>query len=134
MAREYKPEGKGVALFIVLATIVIVLILATIALNFMSSQATLTQHQVGRIQAYYAALAGMRYAYEQLRSGSQALPARDKSIVFNICSSKGAGCLIVDTDLPRFVSKVEVRIQGEDVAGCNPPSGVPACIKAKAVY
>ena len=60
-------KRKGAVLFIVLGTILIVMILANIILNIMLSQSRLTQHQVSRIQAYYASLAGMNYALEEIR-------------------------------------------------------------------
>jgi len=58
----------------VLATIMIVVILANIVLNIVLSQTRLTHHQVSRIQAYYAGLAGMNYALEQLRTGNWTAP------------------------------------------------------------
>ena len=61
---------KGIALFMVLGTLLVVTILAFIMLNIMLSHSRLTQHQVGRIQAYYAAQAGMNYALEMLRTGA----------------------------------------------------------------
>jgi Tfp pilus assembly protein PilX len=61
---------KGIALFMVLGTLLVVTILAFIMLNIILSHSRLTQHQVGRIQAYYAAQAGMNYALEMLRTGA----------------------------------------------------------------
>jgi len=60
---------KGIALLMVLGTLLVVTILAFIMLNIMLNHSRLTQHQVGRIQAYYAAYAGMNYALEMLRTG-----------------------------------------------------------------
>jgi len=64
-----KISRKGVALFIVLGTIIIVLTFATVILSIIASQARLTHHQVSRIQAYYAGMAGVNYATEMLRLG-----------------------------------------------------------------
>ncbi|MCX5714045.1 MAG: hypothetical protein NT033_04405, partial [Candidatus Omnitrophica bacterium] len=65
-----KCKGRGTALFLVLAVVFVVVALANIILSFMHSQSRLTHHQVSRIQAYYAAQAGMNYALEQLRTGN----------------------------------------------------------------
>lgn len=58
---------KGVALILVLGILLVVAILANIILNSTLSQSSLTNYQVKRMQAYYAAQAGVNYAFEQLR-------------------------------------------------------------------
>jgi Tfp pilus assembly protein PilX len=65
------PENnnKGVVLFVVLGVIIIVTTLSTVILRLMLSQSRLTHHQVSRIQAQYAAKAGMVFALEKLRTG-----------------------------------------------------------------
>ncbi|MDD5347746.1 MAG: hypothetical protein PHT59_03940 [Candidatus Omnitrophica bacterium] len=60
-------NNRGVALYFVLAILLVVVILANIILSFITSQTRLSTHQVKRIQAYYAAQAGVNYALEQLR-------------------------------------------------------------------
>lgn len=60
---------KGILLFMVLGMILIIVILAIVILNIISSQSRFTHHQVSRIQAYYAAQAGMNLAIERLRTG-----------------------------------------------------------------
>jgi Tfp pilus assembly protein PilX len=67
---QFNLKEKGVALLVVLATILVVVILANIALNFMVSQSRLGTHKVNRLQAYYAGLAATNYAHEMLRSGT----------------------------------------------------------------
>ncbi len=69
MTRSY-PDKRGVALFITLAAVAIVIILANVVINIMSTQGRLTHHQVTRIQAYYAAQAGMVYTLEMLKNGT----------------------------------------------------------------
>jgi len=54
----------------VLATIMVVVLLANIMLVIVTSHSRLTQHQLGRIQAYYAGQAAMHYALEMVRLGS----------------------------------------------------------------
>jgi Tfp pilus assembly protein PilX len=123
-------------MYMVLVTLLIVVVLANVVLTIMSSQSRLTHHQVSRIQAYYAALAGVNYAVEMLRSGSDTtnwpMPAADASYSKTLCRS---GCDINDTDLPLSVARVDITVAGKDVSGCNPPtSGIPACISATADY
>lgn len=65
--RKISVNNKAVALLLVLATIVIVAILASVALRLILNQFRLTHHQVSRVRAYYAGLAGMHLALEKLR-------------------------------------------------------------------
>ncbi len=122
----------GVALFIVLATLFIVLILGNVILNIISSQTRLTHHQVSRIQAYYAAQAGINYAFESLRSGSWPPPPAGGSTGYSLCSS---GCDVNEPDLPHSVSNVTIVVADRNAPGCVPPAaGIPVCIKATATY
>ena len=88
-------KQNGVALFMVLGTLLIVVILANIALTIISSQARLTHHQVSRIQAYYAGQAALNIAFEKLRKGEWATDT------YTLCKS---GCSVNDTDIPYPVS------------------------------
>jgi len=63
-------NNKGVAMIMVLGTILVVVVLANVILAIILSQSRLTRHQIGRIQAYYAAMAGINYTLEQLRTGT----------------------------------------------------------------
>jgi Tfp pilus assembly protein PilX len=63
----FKSGKKGIVLFIVLMTVILVIILGNIILGIMFGQNRFTHHKVSRIQAYYASLAGLRYASEMLR-------------------------------------------------------------------
>jgi len=78
---------KGVALFFVLAILLVVSILANIILSFIVSQASLTTHQVKRMQAYYAAQAGVNYAIEKLRLNNSTWNTTVSSASFRICGS-----------------------------------------------
>lgn len=86
-----ESNKRGVVLFIVLATLMIVIVLANVILNIMSSQSRLTHHQVSRIQSYYAAQAGMNLALERLRTGTW------NTGTYSLCKS---GCTVNDTDIP----------------------------------
>ena len=111
---------KGVALYFVLAILLVVVILANIILNFITSQSRLTTHQVKRVQAYYAAQAGVNYALEQLRLNNLfwATP-NATSYTHKICGSaysaanaascNGAGN-ITEATFPPSINYVEITI------------------------
>lgn len=125
---------KGFIIFIVLGVIMVVAVLATVSLRIISNQARLTHHQVGRVQAQYAAKAGMVYALDQLRRGAwvYAPPA-------NSCKNTG-DCPIVDATFPKSVKSVNVIFcpQGSICPGsakpCDPPAGIAFCINTAADY
>lgn len=60
---------KGAILFIVVGIIMVVAVLAAALLRTISNQSRLTHHQVTRIQAQYAAKAGMVLVFDKLRRG-----------------------------------------------------------------
>lgn len=116
---------KGVALYFVLAVLLVVVLLANIVLNFVSSQRRLTTHQVKRVQAYYAAQAGVNYALEQLRLNATWAAAAGGT--YRICggaynSTNPANCTgnnIVEASFPSSVNYVEVVIGPENPAFGN---------------
>ena len=112
-------DKKGVALFFVLAILLVVAILANIILNFISSQSSFTTHQVKRIQAYYAAVAGVNYAREQLRLNNPAWNTTTTTTAnFKICGSAYSaanptlctGDNITETSFPSSISYVRITI------------------------
>lgn len=142
---------KGIILLVVLATVMVAIILANIILSTMSNQSRLTHHQVSRIQAYYASLAGMNLAYDHLRAGDDLatwpMPATQAPNLFYtrfLCQDAAinANCggpnAIIDVNLP--VSLVEVAITVTDRNApapprpCNAPAGSQLCIDATATY
>ncbi|MFH0790443.1 MAG: hypothetical protein V2A64_02320 [Candidatus Omnitrophota bacterium] len=152
-------RNKGIALLMVLTTLLVAAILGAILMNFMASQARLTHHQVSRIQAYYAAFAGMNYAYERLRTGTWAAGTNCTCLPpTNCCGGPPAAnsCCLATLDpnfaaiFPSSVSNVEIYIVqfGTDPGApsglppCqnppSPPTGVPAgidaCIHSRAIY
>ena len=60
-------QEKGMVLYIVLTTLLIVVILSNVLLSLVANQNRLTHHQTSRIQSYYATQAGLVFAFEQLR-------------------------------------------------------------------
>ncbi|MFH1339272.1 MAG: hypothetical protein ABIH40_05475 [Candidatus Omnitrophota bacterium] len=121
---------RGVALILILAVILAVVFVANIALVLISSQSRLTHHQVSRIQAFYAAQAGINYALERIRQGdSEWIPIDDSGANTRdryICREAGppSNCTdpvndVIDDLLPLSVREVNINIgaAGSGVGG-----------------
>ncbi|MFA5411320.1 MAG: hypothetical protein WC321_05630 [Candidatus Omnitrophota bacterium] len=112
---------KGIALFIVLGTLLLIIVLANIILVIMLSHSRLTQHQVSRIQAQYASMAGLNYALEMLRLNNAPWTTAG---TYNICNSNpscntltpSGGCTANEPNLPCSVGFVAVTISGSPSA------------------
>jgi len=124
-------KKKGVVLLIVLGMLLVVTSLATVILSLILSHSRLTYHQTSRIQAYYAAQAGMNYALERLRTGVW-------TFIPNSCYP--TSCLVTDPDFPSSVTQVRVIFCpvgvtcAPTVYGCSPPSGYSFCVNTTATY
>jgi Tfp pilus assembly protein PilX len=92
-----KYARKGVVLFIVLGTLLVVVSLTTVVLSLITSNAKLTNHEISRIRAYYAAFAGMNLARENIRLSTVGWVPAAGSVTRTLCSS---GCDVNDTDIP----------------------------------
>lgn len=110
---------RGVALFFVLAILFMVMMLANLVLNLINSQSRLTNHQVRRIQAYYAAQAGTNYAFEQLRLGNNTwLTNSSSSKSFRICGgnysaanpSLCSGNNLTEPSFPPLINYVNITV------------------------
>ncbi|MCM8783093.1 MAG: hypothetical protein NC909_01665 [Candidatus Omnitrophica bacterium] len=91
---------KAVAMVLVLFIIFSVIVVANILLIFFSSQFQLSHHQVSRIQAYYAGMAGINYALEQLRTGNW-----NSVGIYNLS----------DNEFPWIIRKIEINITNVNV-------------------
>jgi len=122
-----KLNNKGVALFMVLGTMLIVIVLAGIILSIISSQSRLTHHQVSRIQAYYTAQAGMVYAFERLRTGTWRA---------GVDCAAPTGCSLQDDAFPPAIENKTINITlipfGQP--GCETSPGNTDCVKIKTTY
>ena len=133
-------KRKGMLLFIVLATIILVSILCTVILRIMLSQSRLTHHQVSRIQAQYAAKAGMVYALDRLRmglwsAGTDCAAGSPCSMIFQA----GAFLPPVLVSPTNGVSIVIRQPQSTNILNpCYNPAGNPpgdnACVSVTATY
>ncbi|MDD5116479.1 MAG: hypothetical protein PHW98_05385 [Candidatus Omnitrophica bacterium] len=119
---------KGVILFIVIAVIMLVATLSTVILRIMLTQTRLTHHQVSRIQAQYAARAGVNYALDMLRTNNANWPSTGEYT--RIMRRSGAVSPdFNEGNLPASIDRVEITVY-------NPGSGPSNTrrISAKAVY
>ncbi len=126
---KVENNKKGIILFIVLGTILIVTILANVIIGIMLSQSRLTHHQVSRIQAYYAAWGGVNLAYEKMRTG-------DPNWIVGT-THRPADPDWNDSNWPTAVRQdgFVVNIVSAGGPQCTPtPSGVQACIIATVDY
>ena len=103
----FSNHKKGVVLLIVLGTLLVVASLATVMLSLILSHARLTYHQTSRIQAYYATLAGMNLARENLRNGTWTTGS------YTLCKS---GCTVNDSDIPYSVA-INIAALGTSIDG-----------------
>lgn len=107
---------KAIAMMFVLGIIMVVVILANIILSLILSQSRISSHQINRIRAYYAAMAGVHLAHENLRTG---VWASDPNLVKFYCINgrvdSGVICesTVNDTDIPYNV-QIEVRPTATD--------------------
>jgi hypothetical protein len=125
----FNSNKKGVLLFIVLGTIIVVAALSTVILRIILSQSRLTHHQVSRIQSQYAAKAGLNYALDKLRRNDDAnWPATGEYV--RIMRRSGASVPdFNEPNLPGSIDRVEITVYA-------PGSGISGTrkISAKAIY
>jgi Tfp pilus assembly protein PilX len=135
---SYKISRKGVALFMVLATILIVVVLANVVLTIISNHSRLTRHEVGRIQAYYAAQAGLVYTMEQIRNGTW--PFSGAAERYYCFEDSGGTAQCVDAVIPddtidydqavtrssAYKIQIEVCRDSGGPASCLPPPTTPS--------
>lgn len=129
-----KQNKKGVVLLVVMGTVFIVIFLANVVLRIIGSQSRLTHHQVSRIQAYYASMAGVNYALERLRTGTWNA---------NSCPDTSSCKLsVLDSNFsatfPNSVSEVNIVITPPQStnpnAPCYNPPGNTACVDVTTDY
>lgn len=119
---KFQMNSKGIALYLVLTILIIVVIFANIILTLVLNQSQLTQHQVRRIQAYYAAQSGINYALEALRLNDPNWTTTTNSITHIICrditgvAPCTAGNLtpptpnVIEYDFPKSINYVSVTV------------------------
>ncbi|MDD4953719.1 MAG: hypothetical protein PHG40_02295 [Candidatus Omnitrophica bacterium] len=151
MVNINRPRENGVALLLVMTTILLVVLVANIVLGIVSSQSRLTKHKIGKIQGYYASLAGVNLAYASLGAGVWPMPAVAGNYTRLICRDATLpGCggpgVILDPNFPASIQSITIYVRrrgaptlmpGIPVPACNPPSpawGFDACIHSVANY
>ena len=127
-----KSDKKGAILFLVIGVIMMVAILATAVLRIISNQSRLAYHQVSRIQAQYAAKAGVLYALDKLRlrlpADAACWPPAGPFPYTRYMKASGSGCDIIEPDLPALW-QVDITV-GAPGTG---PSGTQK-VSAKTTY
>ena len=109
---------KGVILFIVLGTIIVVATLSTVILRIILSQTRLTHHQVSRIQAQYAAKAGINYALEMLRTNDPDWPSTGEYT--RIMRRSGSSSPdFNEPSLPASIDNVEITVYSPGTGPSN---------------
>lgn len=112
---------RGMALYLVLAVLIITVMVAGMFLNLTLNQNRLTHHTVSRTQAYYAARLGMNYAIEMFNRNDPdwASPA---AFTYTICRGPLGACDKVEPDLPSTINNITIYVgaSGGGVNGTRP--------------
>ena len=131
-----KRNKRGVILFIVIGVIIVSAMLAVVILRIISNQSRLTHHQLSRIQAQYAAKAGVLFALDKLRlndtaNGWNSVGTINKKICKSLTSDLGCNLagVIIDSDLPNTIRAIDIAVEA-------PGSGVSGTrkVRATAIY
>ena len=68
---------KSIVLVIVMGIVIVIAFLALAVAYLLSQQARIAEHKIRRMRAYYAAMAGVVYAFDEARNGT--LPTGNSS-------------------------------------------------------
>jgi Tfp pilus assembly protein PilX len=115
-----KRGNSGLVLFIVIGIIMIVVILSTAILRVVSNHSRLNYHQVSRIQAQYAAKAGVLYALDKLRRNDDLTCWPATGTYTNRMVSSGAtGCDFNEAALSTSIQEVDITVgvPGSGISG-----------------
>ena len=127
---KLRKGNKGLTVVLVLMTIFLVVLLANILLIVITSQSRLTHHKVSRIRAYYAAMAGINLAIDNLRRNTWQV---NRNYCINCTSGIPPADRVNDNTLP-YVVMINIGAVGADPPG--PAQAIPgvAPITVKATY
>jgi len=113
-------NNKAVALLLVIGTIFVIVAFTVTILRTISDESRLTHHKVSRIQAYYAGLAGINYAYDKIRRGDWPLGLASTYTAKELTT-------IDPSQFPSSIRNVEIKItpRGSTLPNtidlCSPP-------------
>ncbi len=130
-----KGRRKGVAMFMVLATILIVVVLANVALTIVANQGRLTRHEVGRIQAYYAAQAGLEYTMMKIKVGDWPFSgAAERYYCFATVAAGAGQCItgVLTDTIPYDEGVTAGGAYRIEVEVCRDAGGPASCTSAPA--
>lgn len=128
---------RGALLLIVIMTIVVAIILSNVILNMMLSQGRLSINELRRIQAKYASMAGINWAYQNLIRGNPLFIPAGNCVRNSLTDS--------DTTFPSSINSIDVYVAspgavcinalGQQVTEpCSPPTGAEVCLSSVADY
>ena len=134
-------DNSGIALFIVLAVIMSVVLLGDVTLKFIASQNRFSHENTSRIQAYYAAKAGMNYALEnlRLRTWTFAPNSCPNPTGCTLCRT-GGGCTVNEDTFPASIQLVRIifcpagTLCQDTPSDCEPPTGLNFCVNSTVTY
>ena len=119
-------DRRGMLVFMVIGIIMVVVIFSMIALRIVANHSRLNYHQVSRIQALYAAKAGVIYALDKLRKNDDSLWPACGNYQKTMCRS---GCNINEYSLPTAIQYAVISVG-------DPGSGVSGIrkVSCEAIY
>lgn len=135
---------RGVILFIVIGVIMVVAMLSIVILRIISNQSRLTHHQLSRIQAQYAAKAGVLYALDKLRRNDDLswtnttplVPVVKRMCRQSTCPDGNSADIIEPSPdgLPASIQQVDITVY--DLAAPPPNQGISGTrkVSAKVTY
>jgi Tfp pilus assembly protein PilX len=118
---------RGIALYLVLAVLLVVSILSNVLLNLISTQSKLTAKQTRRIQAFYAAQAGIRLAVANLQANDPnwatgtgntftRVICRQATTVFPCTAANLVSPNMTDAEFPTSINFIQVTVGPYDSA------------------
>jgi Tfp pilus assembly protein PilX len=112
-------KQKGIALLIVLTSVLITALLANIIFTIILNQNRLTKHRVSRMQAYYAAQLGVVYALDMLSSGHWPFSPGTYYIKRGATDCGVDPNCVRESELPNTIKNITINLQLEPSGTIN---------------
>jgi len=118
---------KGVAIYLVLVVLIVVVIFSNAIISFISSQSQLTYKQIRHVSAFYAANAGIRLAMANLQANDvnwttgtgntfTRVICRQATGVFPCTSANLGAPNMTDSEFPLSINYVQITVGPYDSA------------------
>ena len=116
-------HARGVALYLVISSLFIALILSSVILRTVLNQTRLTHHGVSRIQAYYASYGALNYSFAKIREGVWPIPALGSAAVsYTMCRRNSLGvctCNYCDDEIAMPISVIVITFDNSNTGPNN---------------